>query len=95
MDAVMSEVNHLREQVGMEGEGRHGLFEELFEEESDLYALHQNLHDLFVPKQDEFKMRLSYDDDKQWFNVFVNGRSQLLREKVGMKGEGKEGLFQT
>ena len=34
----MSEVNCLREQVGMEGDGRQDLFEELFGEESELYA---------------------------------------------------------
>ena len=33
-------------------------------------ALNSTLHDLFVPQGDEFKMRLSYDDDKQWYNFF-------------------------
>ncbi|EJK51151.1 hypothetical protein THAOC_29704 [Thalassiosira oceanica] len=31
-------------------------------------ALNDILHDLFVPKKDEFTMRLAHDDDKHWYN---------------------------
>jgi len=41
-------------------------------------ALNQTLHDLFVPKHDEFKMRLAYDDDKQWYNHFIRIKDMLL-----------------
>jgi len=41
-------------------------------------ALNQTLHDLFVPKHDEFKTRLAYDDDKQWYNHFIRIKDMLL-----------------
>ena len=41
-------------------------------------ALNSTLHELFVPTGDEFKMRLSYDDDKHWFNFFVKIKDMIL-----------------
>ena len=50
-------------------------------------ALNSTLHDLFVPQGDEFKMRLSYDDDKHWYNFFVKIRDMIL----DIDEEAKEG----
>ena len=160
----MKEVDLLRARVGIKGEGRQGLFEIEFGEDSELYAkckkigiesleqyykwlatfflecrfsvtyerlvkdpdvntssymdldeykaiwrkmdnynkknnyssrsweeietaLNETLHDLFVPKQDEFKMRLSYDDDKHWFNFFVKVKDMLLGVDSKLKRE--------
>ena len=40
-----------------------------------------------MQKEDEFKMRLSYNDDKQWFNFFVKIKDMLLGVDSKLKRE--------
>ena len=50
-------------------------------------ALNSTLHDLFVPQGDEFKMRLSYDDDKHWYKIFVKIKDMILGVDSKLKRE--------
>ena len=48
-------------------------------------ALNDILHDLFVPKNDEFIMRLAHDDDKQWYNETKKLSDRPLGEETKLK----------
>mmetsp|Transcript_2631 Transcript_2631/g.5310 ORF Transcript_2631/g.5310 Transcript_2631/m.5310 type:complete len:466 (+) Transcript_2631:45-1442(+) len=48
-------------------------------------ALNDNLHDLFVPKKDEFTMRLAHDDDKHWYNETKKLADRPLGEETKLK----------
>ena len=48
-------------------------------------ALNDTLHDLFVPKNDEFVMRLAHDDDKHWYNETKKITNRALGEETKHK----------
>ena len=48
-------------------------------------ALNDVLHDLVVPKNDEFTMRLAHDDDKQWYHETKKLADRALGDETKLK----------